>query len=112
MQAAFAGGGEDAGDQRLTDAAALHGGVGLGVREGRGAVLDVVAGEAEDLVTEPHLEASPIRDVDHDRLRAAVPPLLPPAPLPGFDIRPEGVEPRRSRAVSPRPGKPTWSGQR
>src|SRR3712207_2864717 len=100
-QPALPGGGEHAGDERRADSAAADGGVDLGVRQRHGAVLDVVAGQADDPVAEPDLEAPPIRDVDHARLHAGCPPPLVPAPLPGLDMRPETVTPRRARECRP-----------
>ena len=86
MQAALTGGVEDAGHERGPDAPTADGGVHLGVREGHRAAVDVVAGQADDAVVEPDLEASPLWDVHHLRVHAVPRPSVPPAPLPELDV--------------------------
>ena len=84
---ALTGGGEDAGHEGLPDALPAHGGVHLGVRQGHRGSVDVIAGQADDAVVDPNLEASPLGDVHHLRFHTPS-PFRPPAPLPEPDVYP------------------------
>ena len=86
-QPALAGGVEDAGDQRRPDALAADARVHLGVRKGHRGAVDVIAGQTDDAVVDPDLEASLLRDVHHLACPSSS-SFRPPAPLPEPDVYP------------------------